>query len=196
MVRNIIFDLGRVLINWAPKKYMEKVFDKDTVTFFMNNIFNTNDWNLMDKGLIDEEELWKKKLSTFPQYKEEIEHMKNKVIDLLTPIEENVNILYELKKKYKLYVLSNFSKNSFKMVKEKYKFFELFNGIVISSYVNSIKPEEKIYKILIKTYNIIPEESLYIDDKIENISTGKRLGFKTIHLKSPELLKNKLKKYI
>ncbi|ONN27186.1 haloacid dehalogenase [Thermosipho affectus] len=196
MVESIIFDLGRVLINWEPKKYMEKVFDVQTTKFLLENVFNTEDWNLMDKGIIDENALWEKKLKMFPKYKNEILHMKNKVFELLTPITENVEILYKLKENYRLYILSNFSQNAFKYIYEKYDFFKLFDGLVISSHVKSIKPEEKIYQILIKTYNLNPSKCLYIDDKLENINTGKRLGFKVIHLKEPKLLKSEIKKYL
>lgn len=197
MINNIIFDLGRVLINWEPEKYMKKVFDENTTSFLLEKIFNTNDWNLMDKGVIDEKTLWENKLNQYPEYKKEIEHMKNKVLDLLTPIEENAKLLYILKEKgYNLYILSNFSKIAFQKVYEKYDFFKLFDGMIISSHVKSIKPEDEIYKILIEKYKINPAESLYIDDKIENIKTGEKFGFKTIHLEKPEDLKDKLSKIL
>lgn len=197
MINNIIFDLGRVLINWEPEKYMKKVFDEKTISFLLEKIFNTNDWNLMDKGVIDEQTLWENKLNQYPEYKKEIEHMKNKVLDLLTPIEENTKLLYILKEKgYNLYILSNFSKIAFQKVYEKYDFFKLFDGMIISSHVKSIKPEDEIYKILIEKYKINPAESLYIDDKIENIKAGEKFGFKTIHLEKPEDLKDKLSKIL
>lgn len=197
MINNIIFDLGRVLINWEPEKYMKKVFDENTTSFLLEKIFNTNDWNLMDKGVIDEKTLWENKLNQYPEYKKEIEHMKNKVLDLLTPIEENTKLLYILKEKgYNLYILSNFSKIAFQKVYEKYDFFKLFDGMIISSHVKSIKPEDEIYKILIEKYKINPAESLYIDDKIENIKAGEIFGFKTIHLEKPEDLKDKLSKIL
>lgn len=197
MINNIIFDLGRVLINWEPEKYMKKVFDENTTSFLLEKIFNTNDWNLMDKGVIDEQTLWENKLNQYPEYKKEIEHMKNKVLDLLTPIEENAKLLYILKEKgYNLYILSNFSKIAFQKVYEKYDFFKLFDGMIISSHVKSIKPEDEIYKILIEKYKINPAESLYIDDKIENIKAGEKFGFKTIHLEKPEDLKDKLSKIL
>lgn len=197
MINNIIFDLGRVLINWEPEKYMKKVFDEKTTSFLLEKIFNTNDWNLMDKGVIDEQTLWENKLNQYPEYKKEIEHMKNKVLDLLTPIEENAKLLYILKEKgYNLYILSNFSKIAFQKVYEKYDFFKLFDGMIISSHVKSIKPEDEIYKILIEKYKINPAESLYIDDKIENIKAGEIFGFKTIHLEKPEDLKDKLSKIL
>ena len=197
MIENIVFDLGRVLINWEPDKYMMEKFDKNTTEFLLKNVFNTPDWNLMDKGEISEKKLWENKLEQFPQYKEEIEHMKNKVLYLLTPIEENTKLISQLKELgYKLFILSNFSEKAFEFVYNKYDFFKCFDGMVISSHVRAIKPEEKIYRILIEKYNLKPEKSLYIDDKIENIEAGKKLGFNTIHLQNPRDLKRKLSEFL
>ncbi|MBO8140460.1 MAG: HAD family phosphatase [Thermosipho sp. (in: Bacteria)] len=197
MIKNIVFDLGRVLLNWDPYSYMIKHFEKEVAEFLKKHVFETEDWQMMDKGEITEEELWQDKLDKYPDYKDYILHMKNKVLDLLVPIEQNVSLIPLLKEKgYKLFVLSNFSKNTFQKVFEKYDFFKYFDGMVISSHVREIKPYEKIYQILIKKYKVKPGESLYIDDKIENIETGKKLGFKTIHLEMPLKLEEKLKKYI
>lgn len=197
MIKNIVFDLGRVLLNWDPYSYMLKHFPKDVAEFLEKNVFETDDWKLMDKGELTEEDLWEDKLKKFPEYKEYILHMKEKVLELLSPIKENVSLIPLLKERgYKLYILSNFSKETFEKVQKKYEFFKFFDGMVISSHVKEIKPNEKIYQILIEKYNIKPEESLYIDDKIENIETGKKLGFKTIHLDDPNKLEERLKEYI
>jgi putative hydrolase of the HAD superfamily len=197
MIKNIVFDLGRVLIDWDPYGYMIKHFEKEVAEFLKKHVFETEDWQIMDKGEISEEELWQDKLDKFPDYKDYILHMKGKVLELLTPIQQNVSLIPLLKEKgFKLFVLSNFSKNSFQKVFEKYDFFKYFDGMIISSHVKEIKPYERIYQILIEKYKINPEESLYIDDKMENIETGKKLGFKTIHLDKPEELKEKLKEYI
>ncbi|SHH29032.1 HAD family hydrolase [Thermosipho atlanticus] len=196
-IDNIVFDLGRVLINWDPYSYMIEKFKTEVADFLKKAVFDTDDWDLMDKGELTEEELWEKKLIKYPEYREYILHMKEKVVELLTPIEKNVKLIPVLKHKgFKLYILSNFSKVTFDKVYKKYDFFKYFDGMIISSHVGEIKPDEKIYKILIEKYNINPEISLYIDDKIENILTGQKVGFKTIHLEKPELLKAKLRAYI
>ncbi len=193
MIKNIVFDLGRVLINWEPYEYMLKHFPKDVADKLNREIFEHQDWQLMDKGIISENQLWQKKIEELPEYAQYILHMKEKSPQLLTPIEENVEIAGILKQKgFKLYVLSNFSENNFKMVYEKYDFFKLFDGMIISSDVKAIKPEREIYLKLIKRYNLIPQESLFIDDKWENIKTAQEFGFKTIHLPYPWQLKEKL----
>ncbi|MDN5324432.1 MAG: putative hydrolase of the superfamily [Thermosipho sp. (in: thermotogales)] len=196
-IENVVFDLGRVLLNWDPYGYMKKRFKKEVADFLRSYVFETDDWDLMDKGELTEDKLWEMKLKNYPEYREYILHMKEKVVELLSPIEENIKIVYKLKDMgYKLYILSNFSAKTFEKVYKKYEFFKYFDGMVISSHVKEVKPNVKIYKILVQKYNINPANSLYIDDKVENIETGKKLGFKTIHLEKPNMLKEMINKYI
>ncbi|QTA38299.1 HAD family phosphatase [Thermosipho ferrireducens] len=193
-IDTVIFDLGRVLINWYPYKYMKEKFGEDLAEKLNKAIFNATEWNLMDKGLLSEEELWNLHLKRFPDLKFYIEHLKSKVTEFLTPIEDNIKLIPKLKEKgYRLFILSNFSKNSFEAIYKKYDFFNYFDGMVISSHHKTVKPEKKIYQILIEKYNITPSTSLFIDDKIENINTARELGFSTIHLENPLELKKQLK---
>ena len=88
----------------------------------------------------------------------------------------------KLKEKYKLYILSNFHKDSFETISSRYNFFNYFDGGIVSAYHNCIKPDEKIYKLLIDKYNLNPTETLFIDDLEKNILKAQELGIKTIHL--------------
>ncbi|MFN6991560.1 MAG: HAD family hydrolase [Fervidobacterium sp.] len=194
---NIVFDLGRVLIDWQPELYIKEHFGEDIATFFWKHIFNSEEWNLMDKGKLTEEQLWNLFSQRYSNYIYYINHMKEKVPELLIPIQDNIKLLPALKKLgYKLYVLSNFSSMNFDYVYKKFEFFNLFDGMIISSHVHSVKPELRIYECLIEKFNLNPLESLFIDDKIENIQGAQRLQFKVIHLTNPKELKSKLEEYL
>lgn len=196
-VKNIVFDLGRVLIDWRPYEYMAQEFGDKVAAFLWKNVFDTTEWNLMDKGEITEEELWNIFIERFPQYTEYLKKMSEKVPELLIPIEENVRLLKPLKEMgYNLYVLSNFSRGNFKYVYEKFDFFSLFDGMVISGFARQIKPDVRIYQILMENFNINPVESIFIDDREDNIRTAKLLGFDTIHLPDHTLLKIELEKAV
>ena len=102
-------------------------------------------------------------------------------MEMLTPIQENVEILYDLKSNgYKIYILSNFIVEAFDFVKSKHDFLSLFNGKVISGQIKVIKPELEIYQYLIKEYSLIPEECIFIDDVRAFLSRAKKLNIKTI----------------
>jgi putative hydrolase of the HAD superfamily len=143
----------------------------------------------MDRGVLPENKLWEKKKRELSGFREYVERLEREVPELLRPIEENVKLLPVLKKSFKLYALSNYGRIYFEMVRKKYDFFELFDGMVISSHVGYLKPEKEIYLELIRRYKIVPEESLFIDDTPENVEAARELGFRAVHLEEPLRLK-------
>ena len=79
-----------------------------------------------------------------------------------------MDILSELKnKKYKCYVLSNWSWETFQGMDKKYPFLNKFDDLIISGKEKLVKPDTQIYKLAINRFNLIPEETLFIDDKRE-----------------------------
>ena len=112
----------------------------------------------------------------------------------MLPIKENVEILYQLKDKgYPLYILSNFHSEAIQEMFDKYDFFQLFDGKVISAYEHTIKPSYKIYQILLDRYHLIADESLFIDDSLANIVIAQDIGIHGIHFKFGTNLKQELK---
>jgi len=114
---------------------------------------------------------------------------------LLKPIKKNIKLLYKLKDhyEYKLYVLSNFHKNSFEYVFKHNDFFRLFEGCLVSCYFKLLKPEEKIYDTLLYEFGLIPEETLFIDDMKENIEAAENKGIRGFHLPDYTKLEAELK---
>ncbi|AEH51515.1 HAD family hydrolase [Pseudothermotoga thermarum] len=197
MVKNVVFDLGGVLLSWEPYKYMLENFGKEVADFLNQKVFEDKDWWLMDQGVYTEKELWEKKKAQLPEYRHYLEILEKVVPELLVPIQENVSVALRLKELgYKIYILSNFSKNNFDYVYSKYDFFKAFDGMVISSHVNVVKPDEKIYRILIERYSLIPQECLYVDDRKENVEMGLKLGFFAVHLEVPYQLKSIVEKIL
>ena len=86
-----------------------------------------------------------------------------------------------LKKRYKLYGLTNWSAETLPIAMDKYGFFKDLDGIVVSGDEKILKPDSKLYEILLNRYNIDAESSLFIDDNLDNIKTAKKMGFKTVH---------------
>ena len=109
--------------------------------------------------------------------------------------ETSIELLEELKKKsYFCYVLSNWSAETFLDTKEKFSFLNFFDGLIISGEEKIIKPDPKIFHLACKRFNLIPEYTVFIDDRIENIEAASRLNFQTIHLTNPAEIKMLVKK--
>ena len=89
-----------------------------------------------------------------------------------------IKIAKDLSKKgYKLFVLSNMANSTYEYLR-KYEFFSLCSGIIISAYEHVLKPDKKIYRLLLERYNLNAEECFFIDDREENIIAGEKIGIK------------------
>lgn len=196
MIKNIIFDLGNVLLNYDPEEYLKtKITDTDKISEVYTDIFKSKEWALLDKGTITQNEAIDIIINRDIKNEKYIKLAFDNWYELLTPIEGTVEILNELKNaQYKIYFLSNFHALAFEKVTSWYGFFKLFDGGVASFKDNLLKPEKEIYKTLLERYDLDPKESVFIDDTQVNIEGAAKLNINTILFKSPEALKENLRK--
>ena len=196
MCRNIIFDIGNVLLDFNPKEYLKSKMKEDKVDYVHKEIFESEEWIMLDRGTILEEEAIKIITSRSNGNEELIKIAFEKWYDILNPIEKTVDILKNLKESgYKVYYLSNFHLKAFEHVTSKYNFFNIFDGGVVSYEEKIIKPEKEIYNKIIEKYKLNVNESIFIDDMECNINKAREVGFKTILFKNPEELIVSLKEY-
>lgn len=189
MIKNIIFDIGNVILNFKIADILEAYTnDKEEQKFIHDNIINSPEW--LGYGLIDTGYI--KKESIIELVKDRTNHTNDKLIsdfwnnyNKYTTINQNVlNLIKKLKdNNYKIYLLSNIDSYMHEHVK-KSGLFELVDGYVLSYIEHQIKPYESIYNTLITRYNLNPNESLFIDDKEENVITANRLGIKGKNVKA------------
>ncbi|MFA5324656.1 MAG: HAD family phosphatase [Bacteroidales bacterium] len=192
-IKNIIFDFGGVLVDWNPKYVYENIFqEKLEMDFFLKNICGPQ-WVIKQDAGKSISETTKELQLKHPKYKEEIEMFYRDWEKMLGgEIIENTRLIKILKSKYKIYGLSNWSAETFPIAFKKYAFFSDFDGIVLSGQEKMVKPDSRIFKLLLNRYSIRAEESLFIDDNIKNVITAKEIGFLTILLTENINLKNKL----
>ncbi|MBY9021034.1 MAG: HAD family phosphatase [Candidatus Lokiarchaeota archaeon] len=196
MIKNIIFDLGNVLLRFKPNDFLLRFTnDKEYIDEFVKKVTRSEIWLELDRGTNSLRNARNIFISKYPKEKEFIELFFDQWMDMLTPIEENIEILRELKElNYKSYILSNYIKEAFSYVNLKYNFFSLFDGQIISGFENVIKPEKEIYELLLNRFGLIPEESLFIDDVLFFLKPAKKLGIKTIWNRPKTDLREELKK--
>jgi len=175
MIRNIIFDLGNVLISFRPSEYLDKKeYSEELKAKILSDIFHAREWLELDNGDITIAEAIESIAERSSLTREEIAHIFNLRTDIMVPLDLNVNLLPELKKSgFRLYYLSNFPIDIFHEIKSGYYFFNYFDGGVISAEVRHSKPGRRIYEILLEKYSLRAEESLFIDDLEENVKAAK-----------------------
>ena len=194
MIKNIVFDLGNVLLNFKPIIYLNAhIKDKAKVQQIHDEIFSSEEWLMLDRGIITQEEAINEICNRSTQNGGLIKQVMYNWYHILTPIYDSVEILKELKHKgYRLYVLSNFHLLAYEDVNKRYEFFKYFDGGIISYKENLLKPNEAIYNKLIKEYKIDPKESIFIDDMFQNIESAAKLNFETILFIDSKDLREKL----
>lgn len=197
MYKNIIFDIGNVLLNFKPEEYLKtKILEADKIPEIHGEVFKSEEWLMLDKGTLTEEEAIDIIVKRNLDNEHLIRHAFDNWYELLTPIEGTVEILKELKaKNYRVYFLSNFHHLAFEYIKREYDFFNLFDGGIASFREKLLKPQAEIYKRLIEEYGIKPEESIFIDDVEENIEGARKLNFEAILFKCSDDLREALKDY-
>ncbi|REC79195.1 HAD family phosphatase [Chryseobacterium elymi] len=184
-IKNIIFDFGGVLMDWNPRYFFKDYFnDDEKMEYFLENIAQP-EWNEeQDRGrsLAEGTNIQVKK---FPEWEKELRaYYDNWTVMLKSDIPQNVEILRRLgNTNYQLFGLTNWSEETFPYALENYDFFQLFNGkIVVSGAEKMIKPDPRIWHVLLERYNLKASESVFIDDNLKNIEMANSLGFMTIKI--------------
>jgi len=155
-------------------------------------------WNLKQDAGRSIKEGENEAKQNFPKYTKQIEMYYSHHREMIkSTFNESVDLLKYLKsKKYLCYVLSNWSSETFTGMIDDYPFLKLFDGMIISGDEKLVKPQKEIYELAISRFNLIPNNTVFIDDKFENIQAAKELNFKTIHLENPIKIKELIKIYL
>lgn len=179
MYRNIVFDLGGVVVDYDPKEFlMNLFFHEKTEEKLYSIIFESKEYDLLEKGEIS----WDKACKIF------LKNAKKKGVgfEMQTLIDEWGNIMMPKnativlmrllrKKRYRVFYLSNTTEVGMSKL-EKEPFWPLFNGGMVSYEADSLKPDPGIFEALMAKYRLSPSETIYIDDEIENVETAIELG--------------------
>ena len=171
--------------------------DKNKRYFFLNTICN-NDWNLKQDAGRKIQDAETDLISTYPEYEKEIKMFYKNHRNMIQKVYlKSVEILKYLKEnEHECYVLSNWSSETFVGMKKDYPFLNLFDDLIISGKEKLVKPNPNIYQLAINRFNLKPNDTVFIDDKIENILAAKNFGFRIIHLTDPELIDLEIKKFL
>ncbi|MGB1020696.1 MAG: HAD family hydrolase [Flavobacteriaceae bacterium] len=197
-IKNIIFDLGGVLIDWNPEYVFLDVFDGDRkkMQWFFDEIC-TFDWNENQDAGYPLAQATEDRVALFPEYEHWIRMYYGRWEKMLGgPIEETVRLLKTFvdDPHYKVYALTNWSGETFPVALDRFEFLHWFEGIIVSGDEKTRKPFAEIYKLTLERFQIKAEESLFIDDNLRNVEAAQKMGIHAHHFKSPQELEAYLKK--
>ena len=178
MIKNIIFDVGKVLVEYDPDGMMKKLgFDEETLQTVNQAVFQNELWNESDRGVLSPEELLEAFIANNPAYEKEIRQVIDAVGDTISLMPYAVEWVKGLKEKgYHLYILSNYAEYTYEKTSHKMEFLPYMDGVVFSYRCKLIKPEKEIYEYICKTYELKPEESVFLDDRKDNVEAARNMG--------------------
>jgi 2-haloacid dehalogenase len=198
MIKNIVFDLGGVLIDWNPEYVFLKEFrgDREKMNWFFNTIC-TSSWNEEQDAGYSIEKATNERVAMFPKH-ERLIRMYYSEWEQMLGFEhtETVEILRRLhdSKEHSIYSLTNWSNETFPVALKKFPFLSWFKGILVSGDVGLKKPDPEIYKLLLDRYGLKANTCVFIDDRTENVKAASALGFSGIVFKNHTQLSKDLKK--
>ena len=198
MLKNIVFDLGGVVVAHNEESFAEKLGEFFSFVFGPDMKCVPSFWCDYDLGVrtIDET------AASVAEYRKcSVEEAKANMlyaISLQEEVEPTVRLIKELKERgYKLYVLSNMSKEYIEFLR-KLSVFEYFDYEVVSCEVHLGKPNPEIYKYLLEHCGLNPSETIFIDDRHDNVEVAAELGITPFHFdrRNPEKACEELKEII
>lgn len=178
MIKNVVFDMGNVLLRFDPQipldLFCSTQEEKETIR---RELFEGPEWIEGDLGNITNEEKYERICARIPEQMHPA--LKKCVYEwdiCMEPLPGSKEFCTELKQKgYSIYVLSNASEEFYHYF-PRFAPLNFFHGVVVSADLHMIKPDVRIYEYLCGKYRLAPEECLFIDDMERNVAAAKRAG--------------------
>ncbi len=198
MIRNIIFDFGGVLVDWNPRYLYDPYFgDPAKTDHFLEQICPYS-WNATVDAGKSTAEATAERIALYPEWKKEIRMYYGEWVKMMNgELPGMRELVAELKDRgYGIYGLTNWSAETFPLIRDTYPIFRLMDGIVVSGEEHTMKPRPEIYRILLDRYALNPSESVFIDDNPDNIAAAETFGIKGIVFSSVGDLRTKLEEVL
>ena len=182
-------------MDWNPRYLYDKYFgDAEQSQWFLDNICLYS-WNLQMDGGKPFAEGVKELQAEHPEWSEAIAIYHTRWVEMMGgEVAGTADVLRSAKAAgYKIYGLTNWSAETFPMIRDTYPVFQEFDGIVVSGEEHLLKPDAAIYRCLLERYALRAEESLFIDDNRDNVAAARAIGMEAVRFENAEQLEKVLR---
>jgi len=195
-ISTIFFDLGKVLIDYDfnlaayrvaqrshldAEKILEGIYPPELIAAYEGGKITCQDFFTQSKELTAFDGTW--------------EELHDVWIDIFSPMDDHIQMARQLAQYYPLGLISNISESHVRYVESHFDFFPIFRKLFYSCRVGHVKPHPEIYQYALAEMKADRFETLFIDDKEENIMAASKMGWQTIHLRPDVNLKHALQSY-
>ncbi|MCR5342453.1 MULTISPECIES: HAD family hydrolase [unclassified Butyrivibrio] len=193
-ISTVIFDIGNVLVDFCWEDFLrDKGFDEEMVQRIGDASTRTEAWNEFDRGVLDSKGIVDGFVKNDPSIEKELRMAFSDLTGLLRKRERTMPWIKALKKAgYKVLVLSNFSKQALEPNKFMNEFLDEVDGGILSYKYKIIKPDRAIFELITDKYDLVPEQCVFIDDTVRNITAAKKFGMNGIVYNSYEQVESEL----
>lgn len=180
MIRHLIYDFGAVLVDWDPRRlYVPYFGDEARADWFLTEIC-PYEWNAQVDAGRSPKEVTEERVALFPEWEKEIRLYFDRWIDMMG---DGIPGMEALVRDYKArgygaWGLTNWSWETFPLIRDRYPVFGLLDGFVVSGKEKTIKPGPRIYRILLERYGLRAEECIFIDDNPKNTAGAEAVGIR------------------
>jgi HAD superfamily hydrolase (TIGR01509 family) len=197
-IRNVIFDMGGVLLQWDPPTFIANAFpDAERQALIRREVFEHADWHEFDRGAITEAQAIEYFGKRTGLSADDMRRLLRTANESLQPVPGTLQLLEELAVAgVHLYLLSNMPVSTYEFLIKRHEFFRHFKELVISGAILMIKPEPAIYKHLVEKTGIVPAESVFIDDLLKNVIAARECGLHAIQFRGADACRAELRTYL
>ncbi len=190
LIEAVVFDVGGVLIDWNPRHLYRKLIDDAAeLERFLAEVC-TQDWNGQADAGRSTAAITAELCARHPHRRTLIESYYARFDEMMAgAFDDTVALVERLSAEgVPLYVLSNFSAETFPLAQRRFAFFEKFDGLVISGAEGLKKPDPRIYALLTDRFTLTPERTLFIDDRRDNTEAARAAGWQALEFTAAERL--------
>ena len=196
-ISTIFFDLGKVLVDFDFNIALNRIATRSTM-----DLSHLQDRLYSDYPLIDDYECGRVSSPEFFSAMKEhtgftgtVDELEQIWCDVFWPMPDHIQYVRQLAGYYPLGMISNTSDSHIRFLEATYDFFPLFRKRIYSHEAALMKPKPEIYRLALEQMNAVKEETLFIDDREDNIEGAAKLGWQTIHLRPDVDLRLALRSY-
>ena len=196
-IRHIVFDIGKVLINYDPEAPFRRLIpDAVERAHFFTHVCS-NDWNIRQDAGRTWHEAEAELIALHPDKAELIRAFRRHWREMVSSdIPESVALMRRLiADGQDVTLLTNFAPDTFREAQIMYPFLTETRGVTVSGDAKVIKPDPEIYRIHTEAFRLEPSASLFIDDSEKNVKGAQDFGWNAILFIGPEQLKTDLKRF-
>ncbi len=196
MIRHVVFDIGRVLVNFEPElAYLDLIPDAQERKAFLREVCS-QDW-ILEQDRVQEWKPGEDRLIAQYFDKADLIRAFRKNWHTMVPsiIEGSVELLRALKAaQVDVTALTNFNGETFDSAVERFSFLTEFRGVTVSGKTGLLKPEPEIYAHHALSFNLDPAATLFIDDVAHNVHAAREAGWQAVQFHDPHSLRDDLQR--